>query len=101
MSPWKHSIFFQISSRKAFTFLRYLSLQGQLSISFIATKWFDLALDVKSLYTNDQVSEAIEVALQCLYTSDTPPDIERSTFKLLLKLAVTKVYFKSNGNWYC
>ena len=53
------------------------------------------------MYTKVQVSEAIEVALRSLYSSDNAPDIERSTLKILLKLAVTKVHFKSIDNWYC
>ena len=38
--------------------------------------------------------EAIEVALRCLYSSDTLPDIERAPIKLLLKLPVTNAYFQ-------
>ena len=53
-----------------------------------------VSLDVKSLYTIVPVSEAIESALRCPYSSNTPPVIERSTLKLLLKLAVTKVILK-------
>ena len=58
-------------------------------------------MDVKSLYTNVPVSEAIEIALRYLYSSDNALDIERSTLKLLLKLAVHKFHFKSKDNWYC
>ena len=58
-------------------------------------------LDVKSLHTNVPDSEAIEIALRSLYSSDNAPDIERSTIKLLLKLAVHKFPFKSKDNWYC
>ena len=50
-----------------------------------------VSLDVKS-----PVLEAIEIALRKLYRTDYAPD-----FKVLLKLAVTKVYFKSNGKGYC
>ena len=56
---------------------------------------------LKFVKTNVPVSEAIEVALRCLYPSDTPPNIESSTFKLLFEVAVTNVYSKSNGNFYC
>ena len=52
------------------------------------------------MYTNVFVSDAIDIALK-LYTTDYAPDIERSTLKLQLKLAVTNNYFKSNGKWYC
>ena len=39
---------------------------------------------------------------RCLnYSSDDAPDIERSTLKLLLKLAVTNVHFKRNNKRYC
>ena len=58
-------------------------------------------LDIKNLYTSVPVSEANEVALRCLYSSDTPYDIEKSTHELLLKLAVTNVCFENNGNLYC
>ena len=57
-----------------------------------------LSPQVKSLYIDVPVSEAIEVALRCLYSCDTPLDTERSTIKLLIKLAVTNVHFISNGN---
>ena len=57
-------------------------------------------LDVKILYTNVPVSEAKEIALRCLYSSDHSPDLERSTLKLLLKLAVTNVHFKCNNKLY-
>ena len=50
-----------------------------------------VSLDVKS-----PVLEAIEIALRKLCRTDYAPDI-----KVLLKLAVTKFYFKSNGKGYC
>ena len=43
-----------------------------------------ISLDVKSLYTNVPVSEAIDTALRCLYSSEHAPDIERSTLTHLL-----------------
>ena len=51
---------------------------------------------------NVPVAEASEFDLRCLFSSDIPIDIdsERSTLKLLLKLEVTNVYFKSKCNWY-
>ena len=58
-----------------------------------------VSLDNKSLYTIVPVSEAIEIALCKLYTTDYSPDIEGSTLKMLLKLAVKNVYFKSSGKW--
>ena len=60
-----------------------------------------ISLDVKSLYTNVPVSEAMEIALRSLYSGDDAPQIDKSTLKLLLKLAVTNVHFKSNNTWYC
>ena len=60
-----------------------------------------ISLDVKCLYTNVPASEAIEITLPSLYSSDNALDIERSTLKLLMKLALTDVHLKSNDNWYC
>ena len=60
-----------------------------------------ISLDLKCLYTNVPVCEAIEIALRRLYSGDDAPQIDRSTLKLLLKVAVTNVHFKSNNNWYC
>ena len=59
-----------------------------------------VSLDVKSLYTNVPVGEAIEIALRELYSSNLAPDIPRSAMKSLLKLAVTNVHFKCNGICY-
>ena len=60
-----------------------------------------LSLDVKSLYINVPVKEAINIALRLLYTGDDKPDIPRTTMKHLLELAVGNVHFKYNGSWYC
>ena len=59
-----------------------------------------VCLDVKSLYANVPVGEAIEIALRELYLGNLAPDIPRSAMKSLLKLAVTNVLFKCNGIWY-
>ena len=59
-----------------------------------------VSLDVKSLYTNVPVEEAIEIALKELYSSDEVPEIPRSAMKSLLRLAVTNVHFKCNKMWY-
>ena len=40
-----------------------------------------VSLDVKSLYTNVPVEEAIEIALKELYSSDEVPEIPRSAMK--------------------
>ena len=51
-------------------------------------------MDVKSLYTNVPVKEAINIDLRSLYARDDKPDI-------LPELAVTNVHFKCNEKWYC
>ena len=60
-----------------------------------------VSLNVKNLYNRVPTLEAIGVVLRCLYSSDNPPDFERSTLKLLLKPPFTKVYFKNDGKCYC
>ena len=60
-----------------------------------------VSLDVKSLYANVLVNEAIEIALRSLCSSDHAPEMSRSTLKTLLKLAVTNVCFKCNDRWFC
>ena len=60
-----------------------------------------LSLDVKSLYTNVPVKEAINIALRSLYARDDKPDIPRTTMKRLLELAVNNLHFKCNESWYC
>ena len=60
-----------------------------------------VSLDVKSLYTNIPVNEAIEIVLRRLYSSDQSLELSRSTSKTLLKLAVTNVCFKCNDRWFC
>ena len=59
-----------------------------------------VSLELKNLYTNVPVGEAIEIALREVYSSNQAPDIPRSAMKSLLKLAVTNVHFKCNGIWY-
>ena len=59
-----------------------------------------ISLDLKSLYTNVPLKEAIENALQKLYSQESPPEIQRATMKRLLNMAVSKVYFKCNDSWY-
>ena len=58
-------------------------------------------MDVKSLYTNVPVKEAISNALRSVYARDDKPDMPRTTMKRLLELAVTNVHFKCNESWYC
>ena len=59
-----------------------------------------ISLDVKSLYTNVQFKEAIEIALRRLYEQVNHPETSRKAMKKLLNLAVSKVHFKCNGLWY-
>ena len=59
-----------------------------------------ISLDVKSLYTNVPLKEAVETALKRLYEQVNPPETTRKTMKKLLNLAVSKVHFKCNGLWY-
>ena len=59
-----------------------------------------VSLDVKSLYTNVPLKEAVEIALRRLYEQVNPPETSRKTMKKLLNLAVSKVHFKCNGLWY-
>ena len=51
-----------------------------------------ISLDEKSLYTNVPLKEAIEIALQKLYSQESPPEIQRATKKMLLNMALSKVY---------
>ena len=59
-----------------------------------------ISLDVKSLYTNVPLKEAIEIALRRLYEQINPPKTSRKTMKKLLNFAVSKVHFNCNGLWY-
>ena len=59
-----------------------------------------ISLDVKSLYTNVPLKEAVEIALRRLYEQVNPAETSRKTMKKLLNLAVSKVLFKCNGLWY-
>ena len=59
-----------------------------------------ISLDVKSLYTNVPLKEAIDIVLRKLYGQDEPPSIARKTMKRLLNMAVSQVHFKCNETWY-
>ena len=59
-----------------------------------------ISLDSKCLYTNVSLNEAIEIALQTLYSQESPPEIQRATLKKPLSMVVSKVYFKCNDSWY-
>ena len=56
--------------------------------------------DVKSLYTNVPLKEAVEIALRRLYQQIKPPEISRKFFEKLLNLAESKVHFKCVGLFY-
>ena len=58
------------------------------------------SLDVKNWYTNVPLKKAIEIALQKLYSQESPPKIQRATMKTLLNMAVSKVYFNCKDSWY-
>ena len=51
-------------------------------------------LEAKSLYTNVPVNEATEITLRSQYSSEHAPEMSRSTFKAILKPAVTNICFK-------
>ena len=59
-----------------------------------------ISLDVKSLYTNVPLKEAIDIALRKLYEQDEPSSIARKTMKRLLNMAVSQDHFKCNETWY-
>ena len=59
-----------------------------------------ISLDVKSLYTNVTLKEAVEIAPRRSYEQVNPPETSRKTMKKLLNLAVSKVHFKCNGLWH-
>ena len=63
-------------------------------------------MDVKRLYTNVSVMEANELACEVLFTSGSWPPRSRPTFKSLMELAVTNVWFMCSSEcyiqrWYC
>ena len=59
-----------------------------------------VSLDVKSLYTNVPVLESIELAADILYNSEELPPADKETFKDLMRMAVTDVYFMCDCRWY-
>ena len=59
-----------------------------------------ISLDVKSLYTNVPVDEAIELATKLAYDGLGPPPFDKVVFQKLLHLALTNVLFKCCGRWY-
>ena len=59
-----------------------------------------ISLDVKSLYKNVPLKEAIDIALRKLYERDEPPSIAKKTMKRLLNMVASQVHFKCNETWY-
>ena len=55
---------------------------------------------MKSLYTNVPLKEAIEIALEKLYSQESPHEIQRANMKKLLNLAASKNIFNCNDSWY-
>ena len=51
-------------------------------------------------YTNVPVHEVLELACEALYASKNPPELQQPTFKKLMELAVTNVWFMSGSDWY-
>ena len=58
-----------------------------------------ISVDVKSLYTNVPLKEAVEIALGRLYEQVNPPETYRKTMKKLQNMAVSRVHFECNGLW--
>ena len=59
-----------------------------------------VSLDVKSLYTIVPVLESVDLAADILYKSEELPPVDKETFKDLMRMAVTNVYFMCDGRWY-
>ena len=59
-----------------------------------------ISLDVKSLYTNVPVDEAIELATKLACDGLEPPPFNRALFQKFLHLALTNVLFKCCGRRY-
>ena len=60
-----------------------------------------VSLNVMSLYKNVPPIEATEIALRSLYSSEHAPEMSRSAFRTILKLAVTNICFKCNDRCFC
>ena len=52
---------------------------------------------VKKLYISVPAEEAIEMVVDLKYAQDNQREVDRSIFKALMRLAVTKVTFNSSG----
>ena len=60
-----------------------------------------VSLDVKSLFKNVPVNDAILIAWVSLYSKDHAPEMPRSNLKKLLELAEKNFCFKYNDKWFC
>ena len=58
------------------------------------------SMDVKSLYTNVPVLEAINLAADKVYQREEQPAFDKSTFIQLMRLAVCNMCFLTGGTWY-
>ena len=59
-----------------------------------------ILLNVKSLYTDVPLNDAIGIALRKLYEQEKPPEIAFNDVQRLLNLAVGQVHFNCNDMWY-
>ena len=59
-----------------------------------------ISLDMKILYTNVPLKEAIDIALRNLYEQDEPPTNARKNMNRLLNMAVIQVHFKCKETCY-
>ena len=57
-------------------------------------------MNVKSLYTDVPLKDAIGTALRKLYEQEKPPEIAFNDVQRLLNLAVGQVHFNCNDMWY-
>ena len=73
---------FDTSTLNALRKLEFIKLRPAESI---------VSLDMKNLYKNFPINEAITLASRSLYSSEHDTEMSRSTFKKLLKLAVTNL----------
>ena len=72
---------FDTSTLNALRKLEFIKLRPAESI---------VSLDMKNLYANFPVNEAITLALRSLYSSDDDPEMSRLTFKKILEASCDK-----------
>ena len=59
-----------------------------------------VSFDVRSLYTNVPLEEAIQLAVQIVYEKPEPPPVEKKVFVKFLMLAMENVHFVCDGKWF-